>query len=146
MQNTKQKGQSTVRRESVRVRVRNQLKRMAEKTYDLSTFRLERILNKNSKTKTICVLGTFPSQQSPDATEPAIVVLEKTAFTDYDVNTHQNDDNDDDNGTTQRSYFSLETQLKKEFVNDIYGNFLCFPLPAINSKFFIISLIITFFY
>ncbi|XP_055309750.1 m7GpppX diphosphatase [Sitodiplosis mosellana] len=118
---------------------------MAEKTYDLSTFRLERILNKNSKTKTICVLGTFPSQQSSDTTtttttEPAIVVLEKTAFTDHDVNTthnnHGNDDydNDDDGSATQRnSYFSLETQLQNEFINDIYGNFLCFPLPAINS-------------
>lgn len=107
---------------------------MAEKTYDLSTFRLERILNNNSKTKTICVLGTFPSQQqSADKTQPAIVVLEKTAFTNNDITS-----NDDE---TQRSYFSLDTQLKQEFINDIYGNFLCFPNPDINSKFFIISFI-----
>lgn len=116
---------------------------MAEKTYDLSTFRLERILSKNSKTKMICVLGTFPSQESPDSgnTEPAIILLEKTAFTDHDVNTTHNngddvDDDDDGTATQRNTYFSLQTQLQKEFINDIYGNFLCFPLPAINSKFF----------
>lgn len=125
--------------------------------YDLSTFRLERILNNNTKSKTISLLGTFPSQrekqqqqhqqqsQETIAADRAIVVLEKTAFTDDDVNTNhhnKNDDDDDDdhNNDTdekglQRRYFSLETQLKQEFINDIYGNFLCYPQPAINSKF-----------
>lgn len=108
---------------------------MAEKTYDLSTFQLKRILNNNSKVKTISVLGTFPSEQSADITEPAIVVLEKTAFTDFDVNTQAVGDTDG----TQRRYFSLETRIKQEFINDIYGNFQCFPIPAINSNFSIIS-------
>lgn len=107
---------------------------MAEIAYDLSKFRLERILNNNSKSKTICVLGTFPSQQSADTTEPAIVVLEKTAFTEIDVRTHSDDD-DDGLNTIQPRFFSLETQLKQEFINDIYGNFQCFPIPAINSNF-----------
>lgn len=111
---------------------------MAERTYDLSTFRLERILTNSTKSKIISVLGTFPSQQLPDSTDQAIVVLEKTAFTDDDVNTltadGDNDDDDDVRNGMQRRYFSLETKLKQEFINDIYGNFLCFPIPAINSN------------
>lgn len=105
---------------------------MADKSYDLSTFRLERILNNNSKTKTICVLGTFPSEA--DTSYPAIIVLEKTAFTDHNVNTAINEVGDGD-GNESKSYFSHETKLKQEFINDIYGNFLCFPKPDINSNF-----------
>lgn len=106
---------------------------MTDKTYDLSTFRLERILSNSSKTKSICVLGTFPSQETAEIdTQPAIVVLEKTAFTDDDVKTLA----DDECNGVQRRYFSLETQLKQEFINDIYGNFQCFPIPAINSNFY----------
>lgn len=112
--------------------------------YDLSTFRLERILNNNTKSKTISLLGTFPSgEQRPEqqshetiANDRAIVVLEKSAFTDDDVNTCHDDRSDDnviDNGL-QRRYFSVDTELKQEFINDIYGNFLCYPRPAINSN------------
>lgn len=108
-------------------------KSMAENTYDLSTFHLKRILSNNTKSKAITVLGTFPSQQSPESNDQAIVVLEKTAFTDDDVNTLMVD-HDDENGM-QRRYFSVETKLEQEFINDIYGNFLCFPIPAINSNF-----------
>lgn len=126
--------------------------------YDLSTFRLERILNNNTKSKTISLLGTFPSQQQQQPEQQsqesiagggdrAIVVLEKTAFTDDDVNTHDVDNvNADQNngaaiidGGLQRRYFSLDTQLKQEFINDIYGNFLCYPQPDINSNNFHIS-------
>lgn len=106
---------------------------MAERMYDLSTFQLERILTNNSKSKSICVLGKFPSQQSSDIMEQAIVVLEKTAFTENDVNT-LTDERDDPNAI-ERRYFSLETKIKQEFINDIYGNFQCFPMPAINSNF-----------
>lgn len=108
--------------------------KMSTKSYDLSTFQLDRILSNNSKSKTICVLGTFPSQQSADSTEPAIVVFEKTAFTEDDVNTLHDKHDDDELNTKPRRYFSLETQLKQEFINDIYGNFQCFPIPAINSN------------
>lgn len=105
---------------------------MAEKTYDLSTFHLDRILSNNTKSKTITVLGTFPSPKSPEINNQAIVVLEKTAFTDIDVNTLTAEY--DENGM-QRRYFSIETKLKQDFINDIYGNFQCFPIPAINSNF-----------
>lgn len=136
--------------------------------YDLSTFRLERILNNNTKSKTISLLGTFPSQQqqqqqpnpelqqSPDSIaggDKAIVVLEKTAFTDDDVNTHDDDigNVEQNNGVVvdqgpQRRYFSLDTQLKQEFINDIYGNFLCYPPPTINSNTFQISFILLSFF
>lgn len=116
---------------------------MAEKIYDLSTFQLERILSNNSKAKTICVLGTFPSKKSAEITEQAIVVLEKTVFTDNDVNTLAANDVTDG---TQRRYFSVDTQIKQDFINDIYGNFQCFPIPAINSNFSIISLLCQFFF
>lgn len=127
--------------------------------YDLSTFRLERILSNNTKSKTISLLGTFPSQQPQQqqqqkeeqqqsqetiANDRAIVVLEKTAFTDDDVNTchhkktSDNDDDVDDDNTVdnglQRRYFSVDTDIKQEFINDIYGNFLCYPRPTINSN------------
>lgn len=112
---------------------------MAEKVYDLSQFHLERILSNNSRSKSICVLGTFPSANRNDddgavdqkCVDQAIIVLEKTAFTAADVTT------DDD--TAHRKYFSLNTHLKQEFINDIYGNFQCLPLPEINSNFHIIA-------
>lgn len=139
--------------------------------YDLSTFRLERVLNNNTKSKTISLLGTFASnqqqqqhQQNPElhteeqqsqesiagggvggGDQPAIVVLEKTAFTDDDVNTNEHcvvriDDHSNGGANEkglQRRYFSIDTKLKQEFINDIYGNFLCYPQPAINSNNFI---------
>lgn len=43
-------------------------------TYDLTKFRLKRILNNNSKSKSITLLGTFPDLSETDA---AIVVFEK---------------------------------------------------------------------
>lgn len=113
------------------------------RTYDLSTFRLDRILNNNTKSKTICVLGKFPNG---DLINPAIVVFEKTAFTASDVHTINDDDNDDNglndddddnkDGDIKRTFFSSDTQLKIEFLNDIYGNFECFPKPEINSNCF----------
>lgn len=125
---------------------------MAEKQYDLSKFRLKRILTNSSKAKTICVLGTFPSsnRQSDNvddkSVDQAIVLLEKTPFVDADVSTgsdsvdHESCDND-----TQRKYFSSNTTLKCEFINDIYGNFQCYPKPEINSNFHIVTFFMTFY-
>lgn len=125
------------------------------KSYDLSTFRLKQILNNNTKSKTIVVLGTFPSTADDDNNQ-AIIVFEKTAFTASNVNTNVDDndvivsaniDIDDDNQTSnktsngdnsennQSTFFTSDTRLKLEFLNDIYGNFECFPKPEINSNF-----------
>lgn len=87
------------------------------------------------------MLGNFvndaASNKDPDekqtfieTSEQAIVILEKTAFTETDVCT----DNTDENGVEKRVYFSALTKLKQVFVNDIYGNFECFPSPDINSN------------
>lgn len=115
-----------------------------EKSYDLSKFCIDRILTNNTKSKTITILGKFPSQQNDKETEPAIVIFEKGAFTAsnfHTENTQNFNDGDDDvkNGDIVKqiehsTFFSSDTILKIEFLNDIYGNFECFPNPEINSK------------
>lgn len=115
-----------------------------EKMYDLTKFRLTRILSSNSRTKTICVLGKFIDELPDKNDRPAIILLEKTAFTDANVSTvsYINDDDDDDaaavtatdNEQHSRTFFCSHTELKREFTNDIYGQFQCFPSPDINSK------------
>lgn len=102
-----------------------------EITYDLSKFRLKSILNNNSKSKTICVWGHFVDEQFATGERPAIILLEKTAFTEADVNTCTLVVNDVDES---ESYFCSQTKLKRDFINDIYGNFQCFPKPDINSN------------
>lgn len=137
-----------------------------EKSYDLAKFQLTRILYNNSKNKSVCVLGSFVNKNAPNENaldgckvadiaagdktddnnaavvldkQQAIIILEKTAFTENDVNT-------DDNETTEkkRIYFSSETKLKQQFINDIYGNFECFPSPDINSKLYFLFRVINF--
>lgn len=133
------------------------------KSYDLSKFRLKRILNNNTKSKTIAVLGKFlltagdeDDDDDDNNHNQAIVVFEKTAFTASNVMTNVNDDdviavanavNDDHNQNSNKTingdnsennqctFFSSDTSLKLEFLNDIYGNFECFPKPEINSNF-----------
>lgn len=128
------------------------------KSYDLSKFRLIRILNNSTRSKAIVVLGKFLSTAGRDDDNQAIVVFEKTAFTASNVMTNSVDDNDDvivldnvnddnnqnsnktangDNSETdnQCTFFSSDTSLKLDFLNDIYGNFECFPKPEINSNF-----------
>lgn len=113
--------------------------------YDLKTFRLTKILSNNSRSKTICVLGKFINQPIDNNDRPAIILLEKSAFTDANVSTASsiNDDNvtatNDvttiiDNDEYSKTYFCSQTELKQEFTNDIYGQFQCFPSPDINSK------------
>ncbi|XP_055678866.1 m7GpppX diphosphatase [Lutzomyia longipalpis] len=85
-------------------------------TFNFSHFRLERILNSNTSTKLVSLLGHFT-----DLSEEkwAVVILEKKPFTEEDL--------------TSKGLFSEATKLREEFVNDIYGNFDCFPQPEINS-------------
>lgn len=132
--------------------------------YDLTQFRLTKILSSNSRAKTICVLGKFVDQLTDNNERPAIILLEKTAFTEANVSTLApiNDDkataNTDavaatdaisatDNEQFSKTYFCSQTELKQEFTNDIYGQFQCFPSPDINSKsifYHILSHFITF--
>lgn len=112
--------------------------------YDLTAFRLTKILSSNSRAKTICVLGKFVDQPTDNNDRPAIILLEKTAFTDANVSTVSAINDDDataadvtattDNEQSKKTFFCSQTQLKQEFTNDIYGQFQCFPSPDINSK------------
>lgn len=75
----------------------------------LKDFVLEKILNNNTNRKTVCVQGKFK-----DKSGVALVILEKNAFK----------EELDNNG-----YFSVDSELRTFFQNDIYGNFECFPGP-----------------
>lgn len=110
---------------------------------DLTAFRLTKILSNNSRAKTICVLGKFIDPLSDSNDRQAIILLEKTAFTDANVSTVSPINDDDvaadvttaiDNEQFSKTYFCSQTELKQEFTNDIYGQFQCFPSPDINSK------------
>lgn len=82
---------------------------------ELKDFELEKILNNNTVRKTVCVQGKFK-----DKSGVALIVLEKNAFTEEVL------DNE--------GYFSVDTELKTFFQNDIYGNYECFPRPALNGE------------
>lgn len=101
------------------------------KPYDLSKFRLKEILNNNSGRKTVCCLGNFTDLSESDE---ALIIFEKTAFAKNHLvgGTEEQDTNNDEQ--SNNGYFSSLSQLRESFVNDIYGNFECFPNPEINSN------------
>ncbi|XP_063390197.1 m7GpppX diphosphatase [Cydia fagiglandana] len=81
---------------------------------ELKDFVVEKILNNNTNRKTVCVQGKFK-----DKSGVAIVILEKNAFKEEEL------DND--------GYFSVDSQLRTFFENDIYGNFECYPKASLNG-------------
>lgn len=126
-------------------------------SYDLAHFEPERILNNNSTHKTVSLLGHF-ANLSRD--KYAIIVLEKTAFTEAQLQNHHHSsrvvtkaatttttssESESKNSSTkaevaaeeeqqqQRSIFSSKSHLRTEFINDIYGNFLCVTDPEVNQ-------------
>ncbi|XP_001359051.3 m7GpppX diphosphatase [Drosophila pseudoobscura] len=88
-------------------------------TYDISKFRLKRILQNNSVRKSIALLGTFPDLSE---TDDAIVVFEKNAYQESDVSTSKE-------LPAKPSYFSAELKVDTEFINNIYGSFQVVPSP-----------------
>uniref|UniRef100_A0A2M4AFH2 m7GpppX diphosphatase n=1 Tax=Anopheles triannulatus TaxID=58253 RepID=A0A2M4AFH2_9DIPT len=123
--------------------------RAGEICYDLAHFRTVRVLNNNSTHKSVCLLGHFAHLPSPE--KQAIVVLEKRSFTEGQVLTpeqknHKSESKKEkscpvdetktaDDGALherEQTFFTSASQLEKEFVNDIYGNFLCTVDPALN--------------
>ncbi|GAB0096431.1 m7GpppX diphosphatase [Sergentomyia squamirostris] len=80
-------------------------------------FKLKRILNSNSGSKIVSLLGYLTDLSDE---KEAVVILEKKAFTESDL-------------TSKEGFFSSSTSFRKEFTNDIYGNFECYPRPEINS-------------
>ncbi|XP_075145540.1 decapping enzyme, scavenger [Haematobia irritans] len=93
-------------------------------SYDLRKFQLERILNNNTRSKSISLLGTFPESNE----EKAIVHLEKQAFQESDVAT-SNGTNDIGKEGTSTSYFHRDLQVQTDFINNVYGSYQCKP-PA----------------
>lgn len=115
----------------------NDSKKLKNTNFDLTKFRLEKILNNNSQSKSICIFGQFLSE-NPSNHRNAIILFEKIAFTEENVKT-ENAEN-----LNCASFFTSTTELKEVFINDIYGNFKCIPNAELNSKLFIF-LKITFF-
>ncbi|SPP83154.1 m7GpppX diphosphatase [Drosophila guanche] len=98
-------------------------------TYDISKFRLKRILNNNSVRKSISLLGTFPDLSE---TDEAIVVFEKNAYQESDISTEAASKE----SPAKPSYFSAELKVNTEFINNIYGSFQVVPsldLCAVKS-------------
>ncbi|XP_018564709.1 m7GpppX diphosphatase [Anoplophora glabripennis] len=82
---------------------------------DLSDFKLKNILQNNSNRKSVYLSGTFDSKEGD-----AIVILEKTAFAEENLN------NDSD-------YFTDKSHLEKIFQNDIYGDYKYFTRSKLNT-------------
>ncbi|XP_016987739.2 m7GpppX diphosphatase [Drosophila rhopaloa] len=99
-------------------------------SYDLSKFRLKRILTNNSVRKSISLLGTFPDLSE---TDDAIVVFEKNAYRESDVATAEPPTKE---SPKKPSYFNAELKVATEFINNIYGSFQVVPsrdLCAVKS-------------
>lgn len=84
---------------------------------NLSGFKLKNILQNNSNRKSVYLSGTFDSKEGD-----AVVILEKTAFAEENLN------NDSD-------YFTDKSYLQKIFQNDIYGDYKYFTLTELNSRY-----------
>lgn len=92
--------------------------------FQLSQFELVRILSSNSTQKSVALLGHFRDHSREDQ---AIVTLEKTAFTEAQLQTSTSESD------SSSSFFTTKSQLRTEFINDVYGNFLCLADPEINQ-------------
>ncbi|XP_058461501.1 m7GpppX diphosphatase [Malaya genurostris] len=116
--------------------------------FKLEYFEPTRILSNNSTHKSVTLLGHFANLSHDDY---AIIVLEKTAFTEEQLkNSRQqstavttayspietslsSESEQKSNCTVNRSFFATTSQLRTEFTNDIYGNFLCMVDPEVNQ-------------
>ncbi|KAM7360684.1 decapping enzyme, scavenger [Cochliomyia hominivorax] len=115
--------------------------------YDLNKFRLQRILNNNTRNKSIALLGNFPDISDSDK---AIIIFEKKAFQESDVattNTNANNDvknqeknsNAEDREKTENddlvkpSYFCDDLKVQTEFINNIYGSYQCTPPSKLSG-------------
>lgn len=92
--------------------------------FQLSQFELVRILSSNSSQKSVALLGHFRDLSRENQ---AIVTLEKTAFTEGQLQTSTSESD------SSSSYFTTKSQLRTEFINDVYGNFLCLADPELNQ-------------
>ncbi|PSN57773.1 m7GpppX diphosphatase [Blattella germanica] len=79
---------------------------------NFGAFKRKRILSDNSQRKIICVEGSFSDKQGT-----AIVLLEKKPFSDEVL----------------QNTLTSDSTLNKEFSNDIYGFYECFPNVKYNG-------------
>lgn len=80
----------------------------------LADIQIRRTLFENAQNKTIAIEGEYKG-------EPAVVILEKTPFTEDSLKALRED--------AEKSGRSLE----RDFVNDIYGHYSLLPSPALNG-------------
>lgn len=85
-------------------------------TVSLSMLQFKRVLNENSKSKMIVFEAEHDHQN-------AVVILEKTAFSQDNVKQILDDANSNDEQIRI---------LKCDFHNDIYGNYFAYPSPELN--------------
>lgn len=81
---------------------------------NLSAFKVDKILSNNTNRKTVCLQGTFEALEGV-----GVIVLEKTAF--------------EEDNLKDGDYFANSSSLKKQFHNDIYGNYEYFPQVELNG-------------
>ncbi|XP_067007715.2 m7GpppX diphosphatase isoform X2 [Anabrus simplex] len=79
---------------------------------DFSSFELQRVLNENAQRKTVFIQGSFKERKGQ-----AIVILEKTPFDEKSID----------------GILSANSRLKRDFSNDIYGNYECYPEIQFNN-------------
>jgi hypothetical protein len=91
------------------------------KSFDWKEFKYEKILSNNSTRKLIAILGNINE-------EPAVVILEKLAFTEELFTSDQEDEN-----------LLMSAEIENIFKNDIYENNFCVVNSKLNSKIFPIT-------
>lgn len=80
---------------------------------DLSKFRLKRVLSNHAGKKLLCMEGTFSGYDGA-----AVLLMEKKPFVEDNL---------------RENFFNEGSTLSKEFENDLYGNYSCFPPVEYNS-------------
>lgn len=86
------------------------------KEFDWNEFKFEKILSNNATRKCVFILGSCFGK-------PAIVILEKQAFTE-----------DQFTSTSENESFLQNSSLEKIFKNDIYENCICWADARVNCK------------
>lgn len=86
-----------------------------KKEISLQMLEFVRVLNESSKTKMIVIEAKHEDQK-------AVVIMEKSAFTEQNVKQILNDANESPN-----------SGLECDFHNDIYGNYFAFPRSQLNG-------------
>lgn len=87
------------------------------KEFDWTQFKFEKILSNIASRKSVFLLGNCHEQ-------PAIVILEKQAFTEEQFTSQE-----------EHESFLKNSILEKIFKNDIYENCICWADAKVNCKF-----------